>query len=192
VGPGEDPIASWPPGAKQATALAVLLLAGCAGGRRAARTPRALPVREAVSTPGPRAEVDLVEATASRLLRASGRTGPPPSALLLGGGDADLLRLGPARLGVTRPMLLLTGNADGLAAAMAQALEPGAAGDAATLRLLARAGYDLQEAVRLWENLARLEAEEPPAFLRRHPGAAARAERLARLVPKVLEEARAP
>ncbi len=63
--------------------------------------------------------------------------------------------------------------------------------DAIGLRYLVRAGYNPHESVRLWQRMAAQGGERQPEFLSTHPEPAARAERLARLIPKVVAEERA-
>lgn len=62
--------------------------------------------------------------------------------------------------------------------------------DAIGLRLMVRAGYNPHEAVRLWERMAALGGSRQPEMLSTHPEPQARAERIARLIPRVLAEER--
>jgi metalloendopeptidase OMA1, mitochondrial len=55
------------------------------------------------------------------------------------------------------------------------------------LMLMAEAGYDPREAVRLWQNFEALGGERPPEFLSTHPAEGTRIERLQALMPKALE-----
>src|SRR5262245_36119995 len=54
------------------------------------------------------------------------------------------------------------------------------------LMLMAEAGYDPREAVKLWQNFAALGGERPPEFLSTHPSEGTRIERLQALMPKAL------
>ena len=64
--------------------------------------------------------------------------------------------------------------------------------DAIGVRYMVRAGYNPNEAVSLWERMAEREGPSGPVFLSTHPAPRERAERIARLIPKVLAEERAP
>jgi predicted Zn-dependent protease len=55
------------------------------------------------------------------------------------------------------------------------------------LMLMAEAGYDPREAVKLWQNFATLGGERPPEFLSTHPSEGTRIQRLQELMPKALE-----
>jgi predicted Zn-dependent protease len=55
------------------------------------------------------------------------------------------------------------------------------------LMLMARAGYDPREAIKLWENFEALGGARPPEFLSTHPSENTRIERLEKLMPKALE-----
>jgi metalloendopeptidase OMA1, mitochondrial len=55
------------------------------------------------------------------------------------------------------------------------------------LMLMAKAGYDPREAVKLWQNFEALGGARPPEFLSTHPSAGTRIERLKELMPKALE-----
>jgi predicted Zn-dependent protease len=55
------------------------------------------------------------------------------------------------------------------------------------LMLMARAGYDPREAIKLWQNFQALGGQRPPEFLSTHPLEATRIERLQELMPKALE-----
>jgi metalloendopeptidase OMA1, mitochondrial len=55
------------------------------------------------------------------------------------------------------------------------------------LRLMAEAGYDPREAVKLWQNFAALGGERPPEFLSTHPAEGTRIERLEELMPEAME-----
>lgn len=55
------------------------------------------------------------------------------------------------------------------------------------LMLMAEAGYDPREAVKLWQNFEALGGERPPEFLSTHPAEGTRIERLRALMPKALE-----
>lgn len=55
---------------------------------------------------------------------------------------------------------------------------------------LVRAGYDPHAAPRLWERMAALSPQRPPAFLSTHPDPLERAEALRELIPEVLAEVR--
>lgn len=59
--------------------------------------------------------------------------------------------------------------------------------DAIGLMLMAKAGYDPREAVKLWQNFEALGGARPPEFLSTHPSAGTRIERLKELMPKALE-----
>lgn len=54
------------------------------------------------------------------------------------------------------------------------------------LMLMARAGYDPREAVRLWERMASLSGDRPPEFLSTHPSEETRISRLKKLMPEAL------
>ena len=56
------------------------------------------------------------------------------------------------------------------------------------LRYLVRAGYDPEEAPRLWERMARAFPSSQPEFMSTHPDPTARAERLRQLIPTVVAE----
>lgn len=58
------------------------------------------------------------------------------------------------------------------------------------LRYLVRAGYDPEEAPKLWERMAAASPDRPPEFLSTHPDPANRAQRLRALIPKILAEER--
>jgi len=55
------------------------------------------------------------------------------------------------------------------------------------LMLMAEAGYDPREAVKLWQNFEALGGERPPEFLSTHPAEGTRIQRLQALMPKALE-----
>ena len=55
------------------------------------------------------------------------------------------------------------------------------------LMLMAEAGYDPREAVKLWQNFEALGGERPPEFLSTHPSEGTRIQRLQELMPKALE-----
>jgi predicted Zn-dependent protease len=55
------------------------------------------------------------------------------------------------------------------------------------LMLMAKAGYDPREAIKLWQNFEALGGERPPEFLSTHPSEGTRIERLKELMPKALE-----
>ena len=55
------------------------------------------------------------------------------------------------------------------------------------LMLMAEAGYDPREAVKLWQNFAALGGERPAEFLSTHPSEGTRIQRLQELMPKALE-----
>jgi predicted Zn-dependent protease len=55
------------------------------------------------------------------------------------------------------------------------------------LMLMAEAGYDPREAVKLWQNFEALAGERPPEFLSTHPAEGTRIERLQELMPRALE-----
>jgi predicted Zn-dependent protease len=55
------------------------------------------------------------------------------------------------------------------------------------LMLMARAGYDPREAIKLWQNFEALGGARPPEFLSTHPSEGTRIERLQKLMPKALE-----
>jgi len=54
------------------------------------------------------------------------------------------------------------------------------------LDLMARAGFDPNEAVRLWENMGRAGGPAPPEFMSTHPSSATRISRLQALVPQMM------
>jgi metalloendopeptidase OMA1, mitochondrial len=55
------------------------------------------------------------------------------------------------------------------------------------LMLMAEAGYDPREAVKLWQNFEALSGQRPPEFLSTHPSEGTRIQRLQELMPKALE-----
>jgi len=55
------------------------------------------------------------------------------------------------------------------------------------LMLMAEAGYDPREAVKLWQNFEALGGDRPPEFLSTHPAEGTRIQRLQALMPKALE-----
>jgi predicted Zn-dependent protease len=55
------------------------------------------------------------------------------------------------------------------------------------LMLMAEAGYDPREAVKLWQNFEALGGQRPPEFLSTHPSEGTRIQRLQALMPKALE-----
>ena len=55
------------------------------------------------------------------------------------------------------------------------------------LILMAKAGYDPREAVKLWQNFEAMGGQRPPEFLSTHPSEGTRIERLQKLMPKALE-----
>ena len=55
------------------------------------------------------------------------------------------------------------------------------------LMLMAEAGYDPREAVKLWQNFEALGGERPAEFLSTHPSEGTRIQRLQELMPKALE-----
>jgi predicted Zn-dependent protease len=55
------------------------------------------------------------------------------------------------------------------------------------LILMAKAGYDPREAVKLWQNFEAMGGQRPPEFLSTHPSEGTRIERLQALMPKALE-----
>jgi predicted Zn-dependent protease len=55
------------------------------------------------------------------------------------------------------------------------------------LVLMAEAGYDPREAVKLWQNFEALAGQRPPEFLSTHPSEGTRIERLEELMPEALE-----
>jgi predicted Zn-dependent protease len=55
------------------------------------------------------------------------------------------------------------------------------------LMLMAEAGYDPREAVKLWQNFEALGGERPPEFLSTHPAEGTRIERLQELMPEALQ-----
>jgi metalloendopeptidase OMA1, mitochondrial len=55
------------------------------------------------------------------------------------------------------------------------------------LMLMAEAGYDPREAVKLWQNFEALGGQRPPEFLSTHPAEGTRIERLQELMPEALE-----
>lgn len=58
------------------------------------------------------------------------------------------------------------------------------------LRFLVRAGYDPEEAPRLWERMAELSPDRPAEFMSTHPDPLNRAARLRELIPKIVAEER--
>jgi predicted Zn-dependent protease len=55
------------------------------------------------------------------------------------------------------------------------------------LMLMAEAGYDPREAIKLWQNFEALGGQRPPEFLSTHPSEGTRIERLKELMPEALE-----
>jgi len=55
------------------------------------------------------------------------------------------------------------------------------------LLLMAKAGYDPREAIKLWENFQKLGGDRPPEWLSTHPSEGTRIERLKELMPEALE-----
>lgn len=60
------------------------------------------------------------------------------------------------------------------------------AADSIGLELMARAGFDPNESVRLWENMARAGGAAPPEFLSTHPSSATRISQLQAMIPKAM------
>lgn len=60
------------------------------------------------------------------------------------------------------------------------------AADAIGLELMARAGFDPNESVRLWENMARAGGAAPPEFMSTHPSSATRISQLQSMIPNVM------
>jgi predicted Zn-dependent protease len=58
--------------------------------------------------------------------------------------------------------------------------------DRVGLELMARAGYDPNAAVSLWEKMIAAEKQQPPEFLSTHPSPATRIEDLRALLPRVM------
>jgi predicted Zn-dependent protease len=64
--------------------------------------------------------------------------------------------------------------------------EQEAEADRIGLELMARAGYDPNAAVTLWQKMSKLSSGGPPEFLSTHPSGASRIKELEALVPRVL------
>jgi predicted Zn-dependent protease len=60
--------------------------------------------------------------------------------------------------------------------------------DVLGLRYAIRAGYDPNEAPKLWERMAKLGGEGPPEWLSTHPASQARAQKLREMIPALVEE----
>lgn len=60
------------------------------------------------------------------------------------------------------------------------------AADVIGLELMARAGFDPHESVRLWENMARAGGPAPPEFMSTHPSSATRIAQLQNKIPEVM------
>ncbi|MFN3920461.1 MAG: M48 family metallopeptidase [Methylohalobius sp.] len=58
--------------------------------------------------------------------------------------------------------------------------------DVIGLELMARAGFDPREAIRLWHNMAQVSRRAPPEWLSTHPSHAARIQEIERQLPRVL------
>ncbi len=58
--------------------------------------------------------------------------------------------------------------------------------DVIGLELMARAGFDPREAIRLWHNMDRVSRRAPPEWLSTHPSHAARIQEIERQLPRVL------
>jgi len=58
------------------------------------------------------------------------------------------------------------------------------------LRFMVRAGYDPNEAPKLWARMAAASKDRPPEFFSTHPDPDNRAKRLAELIPKIVAEER--
>ena len=64
--------------------------------------------------------------------------------------------------------------------------EQEAEADIVGLELMARAGYDPNASVTLWQKMIAMEKQQPPEFLSTHPAPATRIEGLQSLIPKVM------
>jgi predicted Zn-dependent protease len=64
--------------------------------------------------------------------------------------------------------------------------EQEAEADRIGLELMARAGYDPNAAVTLWQKMSKLSSGGPPEFLSTHPSGESRIRELEALVPRVL------
>lgn len=62
--------------------------------------------------------------------------------------------------------------------------------DIVGLRYLVRAGYDPHEAPKVWERMAELNPDRPPAFMSTHPDPLARARELREKIPEIVAEER--
>jgi predicted Zn-dependent protease len=60
------------------------------------------------------------------------------------------------------------------------------------IELAAKAGYDPRAAVTLWQKMAKVGGNAPPAFMSTHPSDAQRQQRLAALAPKMMPYYQAP
>jgi predicted Zn-dependent protease len=100
------------------------------------------------------------------------------------------MQLGAILLGATTPEKQALMGALGLGVQYGVLMPFGrgqeSAADQIGIELMAKAGFDPNESVRLWENMARAGGPAPPEFMSTHPSSATRISRLQSLVPQMM------